>query len=439
MPSGPEPSPSFIDAVRAEWSEIGGLGRLALAGVVASLVVAVVLGFAITRAVRDHLLHSRSDLFAAVTGELATLNPDPAAHQVDLEFDEAVRLRLLGGETVRVKLWLPDGTIAYSDSPDLIGRTFELSASAESALLGEASYLISDLSDPAHAGERDLGRLIEFYIPYGAGDAPIAAFEIEQLTSSLDESMSLIARNVWLSIGSGIAVLGLFLAALIVARASDLNRRRRQAERLLASLLRAQEEERERIVGALHDEVGQPLYRLLYGIEGSRSKVGPGHPAATELQQLSSLVRDIDAILRREMRILHGGLEADAGLERALTGLVELTRSETDLDVVLDSDIPTEPDPVPRAAILRAVREGVTNARKHSGAGTVEVVARGTDSLLTVEVVDDGSGGRIVPGLGLSTTRERLEAIGGGLAVTSRRGEGTRYRVWIPLEGAGRR
>lgn len=427
-------------AIVADWRAIGGLGRFALLGVVGSLVVAVGLGFAITTAARDHLLESRAHLIESVVEELYPLYPAPHTGQpVTDAFDEGVRLRLLGGETVRVKLWLEDGTIAYSDSPDLAAQVFELAAPAQSALEGTASHRISDLSDPAHRGERDLGRLIEFYVPYGPEDGePVAAFEVEQLPASLDEAMASIRRNVWLSIGSGIGLLALFLGTLIVARSRDLDRRRRQAEQLVGALTTAQDEERRRIVGALHDDVGQPLYRLLYGIEGSRNKLQADHPAAQELHRLAGVVRDIDSTLRREMRLLHDDLLADAGLVPALESLASVTENETDLVVELSVQLETEPDAVPRAALYRAISEGLTNVRKHAGASRVGIAVSGSASVVTAEITDDGQGARIEPGLGLTTTRDRLEALGGGLEVGSRRGNGTRYRVWVPISGLAR-
>ena len=420
-------------AIRTDWTEIGGLGRVALFGVVGSLLVAVALGFSITQSAQQHLLESRATLLEGVVAELLPLGPNPAELALaGTPFDEAVRLRLLGGETVRVKVWLADGTIAYSDSPDLIGSSFELSASARTALEGEASHRISDLRDPAHEGERDLGRLIEFYIPYGSAGSPAAAFEVEQLTSSLDESMTRIGRNVALSIGSGIVLLALFLGTLIVARARDLNRRRRQAEGLVGALLTVQDEERRRTVGALHDDVGQPLYRLLYGLEGSRSKLDADHPVNHELDRLADVVRSVDATLRGELRLLHEGLEADAGLEPAIEELVESVGRETDLAIELTMEIHREPDSVQRAALYRATSEALTNVRKHAEARRVSVGVSGTERRVTVEVVDDGTGSRIDPGLGITTTRERLESIGGGLSISSQRGHGATYRAWVP-------
>jgi len=425
----------FARTLRREWREIGGLGRVALLGVGASLFVAVALGFSITSAAEGHLLAAQTDLLENVARQLAQLESplnSPDAEQLP-EFDEEVRLRMLGGETLTVKLWLPDGTIAYSDDAGLVGRRFDVSEAARAAFGGEASAVVVDTSDPAHEIHRELGEVIEFYIPFADSPGPASAvFEIEQRVDSLDAALARISRNVWLSIGTGLTALGIFLTTLLIARTRDLNRRRKLAENLFGDLLHAQDEERRRVVGALHDDVGQPLYRLYYGLDGSVAKLDEGHPVREELESMRSLVSGVDDTLRAELRLLHEGLMADAGLQAALVEFVEATERESDIEMTLDYSVSTEPSDVPRTALYRAVREGVTNARKHSGATRVDIRVHETSGSITAEVRDNGSGYVGQAGLGLTTTRERLEAIGGALSVKASRSGGALYRVRVP-------
>jgi signal transduction histidine kinase len=425
----------LFHTLRREWREIGGLGRVAALALGASLAVAVALGFSITRAAEGHLLDAQTDLLQNVSRDLAVMQtPLDTEDSAQLDaFDSEVRLRLLGGETLTVKLWLRDGTIVYSDDGSLVGRRFEVSDPALAAFGGEASAVVVPTSDPAHAIHRDLGEVIEFYIPFGmASGGPRAVFEIEQRVDSLNAALDRIRRNVWLSIATGLSALGIFLTTLLVARTRDLNRRRKQAEELFGDLLHAQDEERRRVVGALHDDVGQPLYRLYYGLDGSLGRLEKSHPVREELEGMRSLVSDVDETLRAELRLLHEGLMADAGLEPALADLAEVTERESGMEVTTDYGVQDEPSDVPRTALYRAVREGVTNARRHSGATRVEISVVENGGTITAEVRDNGSGYAGRPGLGLTTTRERLEAIGGGLRVTAPRGGGTLYRVSVP-------
>ena len=421
--------------VQVEWRELGRIGRIAIAGILVSVALAVGLGFSIPASARRHLLLAEMDVLTLTVRELVggdlliddAMNPDRLAR-----FDEEVRLRLLGGETVRVKVWGTDGMILYSDARDLIGQQFEVSEPARAALEGDASFNISDLSDPAHELDRDLGKLVEFYIPIeDSAGTVFGALEVEQRSEVLDTHIVHIQRNVWISIGLGLGVLSIFMVSLTVTGARRSNQRRRLAENLLGQVLRAQEEERKRIVGALHGDVGQTLYRLLYRLEGSQAKVNDPALISEELSLAADIVREIDGNLRSELRLLHRSEVEDVGLRLALTELIDTTRAETNLTVTLDIDLDRSPGPVPSSALFAAAEEGLINARKHAHATTLAVRLWSDTTRVTLEVIDDGIGVNGSEGIGLATTRERLDALGGGLLVRRRRGGGTVLRASV--------
>jgi signal transduction histidine kinase len=421
--------------LRRDWTEIGGLGRLAVIGLVLALITTIVLGFSITRAARGHLLEARASMVEAAVGGLPFFSvDDPPSAAEFAALDADVRVRILGGETVRIKVWAPDGTIAYSDLRELIGQRFGLSEPARIAFAGGTGTQISDLSDPAHEIDREYGELIEFYVPVLDDSGAVGAVvEVEQDVTALNAALGNIARNVWLSIGLGLAVVGVFMTAMAIARAREMNRRRRQAEELLRSSFRAQEEERRRIVGALHDDIGQPMYRVLYSLEGSRAKLADDDPVAEELGHLAGIVRGMDATLRNELQVLQVELAADAGLEAALGDLVDLTRRETELDVTLTVKVPREPSRDQSTEVYRAAREALTNVRKHARARRVTMVVEGDGDRIVLDIRDDGAGSAGAPGLGLSTTRQRFETLGGDVEVSPSPGGGTLFHAWLPL------
>ncbi len=428
---------SLLRTLVAEWREMGWVGKAALVGILASVAIAIGLGFSIPNSAQTHLLEAQTDIMRNTARDLVSeglLPSDGADAALMTEFDEQVRLRLLGGETVRVKVWNSDGLIVYSDAGELIGRRFELTEPAQAALKGEPSFFLSDLSDPAHALERDLGRLIEFYIPIEDSTGTVlGAFEVEQRVDALETTLGHIQRNVWISIGLGLGVLSVFMASLTLTGARLSNRRRRLAENLLGEALRAREEERKRIVGALHDDIGQTLYRLLYRLEGSQAKLDDPAVIGEELSGAAAMVREIDGNLRSELRLLHRSEVEDVGLEPALTELIEVTRAETDLDITLDVELDRLPGPVSASALFAAAEEGLINARKHARATAVSVRLWSDATRTTLEVVDDGVGVEASEGIGLATTRERLGALGGGLSVRRRRGGGTLLRAWVTI------
>lgn len=418
-----------------EWREIGWVGKAALVGIIASAMIAVALGAWIPSSARRHLLESQTDIMSSVASDFAAEGLFPGGDtDAHVAFDEEVRLRLLGGETVRVKVWSPDGVILYSDAETLVGQAFELTTSASEALAGIPSYNSSDLSDPAHAIDREHGALIEYFIPIKAPDGTVlGAFEVEQQADSLDQTLGHIRRGVRASIGVGLGALTVFMASLTLAGARVANRRRRHAEDLLGQVLGAREEERHQVVGMLHDDIGQALYRLHYRLEGTRSKVGDPDVVEEELANLAELVSEIDGTLRSELRLLHRNEVEDVGVLAAFAELVESNATETELDIDLDIDLDTETSSVVGGALFSAAEEGLINVRKHAGAKSVRVRLWSDPTRANLEIVDDGSGTTGGEGIGLATTRGRLDALGGGLSVKRRRSGGTSLRAWVPL------
>ena len=80
------------------------------------------------------------------------------------------------------------------------------------------------------------------------------------------------------------------------------------------------------------------------------------------------------------------------------------------------------------------VSEALTNAAKYADAPVVDVAVAADGGALRVEVRDDGRGGADpAEGSGLLGLRDRVEAIGGTMRLTSAPGGGTSLSVELPL------
>ena len=98
------------------------------------------------------------------------------------------------------------------------------------------------------------------------------------------------------------------------------------------------------------------------------------------------------------------------------------------------------PDPMPalpaaiEVAVYRIVLEAVTNVGRHAGAHTCRIHLS-IDSTLCLTIEDDGRGlsSSYVPGVGLSSMRERATELGGTCKIERRNPGGTRVRVQLPL------
>jgi signal transduction histidine kinase len=87
------------------------------------------------------------------------------------------------------------------------------------------------------------------------------------------------------------------------------------------------------------------------------------------------------------------------------------------------------------AAAYYVVSEALTNAAKHSQASLVQVDLETKDGIVQLSIRDDGVGGADPgQGSGLIGLRDRIEALGGKIEITSPAGKGTSLLVTIPVE-----
>lgn len=211
------------------------------------------------------------------------------------------------------------------------------------------------------------------------------------------------------------------------------------AEQVIA----AQESERRRLAGDIHDGISQRLVSLSYRLDAAARAVEIDDSAeATE--QLEK-ARDLVDLTLAEARSAIGGLRPpvldDLGLPGGLASLVS-TIPELDLDLELaDVRLPEHVE----VALYRIAQECLQNVVKHSRAMTAMVrfaVEPGVESWQArLEVADDGVGfdardagpGRAPTSYGMLSMTERAELVGGRLAVRSEPGGGTTVTVTVPL------
>jgi PAS domain S-box-containing protein len=210
---------------------------------------------------------------------------------------------------------------------------------------------------------------------------------------------------------------------------------RLRTEEVLSETRRA---ERRRIARDLHDIVLQDLSGALQSLRlmHLQSKgSGLGLDLEEELEALwraSSGLRSAIYDLRREKeRPFVKAVESLAEQNRQLT-------SERKIGLVVEEGFPEELPGEVSVELLRVLQEALTNARRHSGASNVEVRLRTEGEALVAGVIDDGRGfdrASVRAGVGLSAMRERVEGLGGEIAIRSRPGEGTSVTVRVPLGG----
>jgi signal transduction histidine kinase len=88
------------------------------------------------------------------------------------------------------------------------------------------------------------------------------------------------------------------------------------------------------------------------------------------------------------------------------------------------------------AAAYFFIAEALTNVAKHAQATYAELSVQPRDDRLIVDVRDDGDGGADSTGSGIRGRRDRIEALGGKMQITSPPGHGTHLQAAIPHSGS---
>ena len=213
------------------------------------------------------------------------------------------------------------------------------------------------------------------------------------------------------------------------------NRELARRERLLRTLIDAQESEKLLICHEFHDGLVQYAVGSKMLLEALRER---------DLSESSSTV--VDSVIkclakgiedgRRVIRGIRPAALDDLGLQAALEDLAdELRESGIAVEATVDPGI----DPLPPAlqtTVYRIVQESLNNARKHASSDRVRLTVGRHPERVTVSAEDFGCGfdpTTACEGFGLLGIRERARLAGGECTVDSAPGRGTRVRVWLPL------
>jgi signal transduction histidine kinase len=202
-------------------------------------------------------------------------------------------------------------------------------------------------------------------------------------------------------------------------------------------------QERERLSRELHDGVAQLVAQLLLRLDTIKELVEADRrqEAEAELERLRGVADEIYEDIGESITGLRTNV-AERGLICALRDYVDQFEERHHIPVSLRAeDAADRLPPLAAFQLFRLIQEALTNVRKHAAAqqATVTLASNGPDRLRVV-IADDGQG--FTPGsqrggearpLGLTSMRERVEALDGTLQVDSQPGSGTRVAATIPI------
>jgi signal transduction histidine kinase len=223
------------------------------------------------------------------------------------------------------------------------------------------------------------------------------------------------------------------LLAIAIANASS----RAELAASRARVVVAADQARRRFERNLHDGVQQRLVSLALRVRRIERRL-PGEQSELKAA-LSETVQELNEAtdeVREIAQGIHPAILTQGGLAPALRTLA--LRSSVPVEVVVERE-ERLPEPVEVAAYYVAA-EALTNAVKHAAASRARVTLERQDGLVRLSVSDNGVGGADpTTGSGLTGIRDRVEALGGSLAVRSPLGQGTVLDVALPLVAAADR
>jgi signal transduction histidine kinase len=393
-----------------------------------------VLAAQITDAWHHRVISLRADLWARVHGLITTLVRGTDAHTL---LPEAARLALemLAGDLTCI--WIYDET-----SKDLVLRT---------------TYAADELEKPA-LGERlrvEPGYLAQATVPGGQtmSDGSIPGCVLLPSSISSDEMAAL---SVPMRCGSRFIGLLTVLAdksrrfshdeqTLLQTFADQMATMLEMLRERAAGQAQALNAERLRLANDLHDGLAQDLAGLLLRTEQCRylaERVDPSLADQLEsictglqhgIQETRAMVFGLRAVALNNNDLVPALRELIAGFESAAGVPVTFSVAGQRLEQMSLSH---------KLALLRLVQEGLSNVRAHARASWVHVLLEGRGRRVRLQIEDNGRGfdptaapaARSVAHLGLTSMRERVEALSGQFVVDSQPGTGTRLCVVLPLE-----
>jgi two-component system sensor histidine kinase DegS len=217
-------------------------------------------------------------------------------------------------------------------------------------------------------------------------------------------------------------------------------------ENLGAKVIIAQEKERMRVAREIHDGPAQALANVIIRAEYCERLFDKNiEEARMELRKLKEQIRADLKDIRKIIYNLRPMTLDDLGLVPTVRRMIdELNERQDEVKISFNTVNLSERLPSTiEVAVFRIIQEALNNVFKHSGSKHTDVKIEKKDRLVTIEIKDDGMGfefnkddlGKDAEGYGLLGMIERVDLIGGEIDIVSAKGQGTKIKVELSLQG----
>jgi signal transduction histidine kinase len=245
-------------------------------------------------------------------------------------------------------------------------------------------------------------------------------------------------QTTWFQVLSAMAMIALVWGGHRV-RLRMAEKHQREISALNERLMKAQEQERIRIAGELHDGVMQEMLAVTMMLGSAKRRIPDDSEAKATIDRAQQKLVRAGTDLRQLSHDLHPPLLQDAGLPGALNAYCEQFSTTWGIPVSCDADDSAhELSRGAALALFRIVQEALGNAAKHAATTRIVVRLARSEGVVVLTVSDDGVGfdrGKLATGggLGLVMMRERASQLNGTFEFESAPGHGTTIRVTVPF------
>lgn len=208
------------------------------------------------------------------------------------------------------------------------------------------------------------------------------------------------------------------------------------------AIFEAQEEERLRLAGDLHDGLGQMLTGIMYFIENNLTDKCNGNNM--NQKNIEQLQIQIDTAIKETKSIAHNiipMLLKDFGLVIAVKKLVTQINSNNNFNIKINEfNFESRLESKIEKILYRVCQEALNNILKHSQAKNINIQLIKHAHSVVLLIDDDGVGFELekvdfksnFSGIGLISMKERVSALNGVFSIISEKNKGTEILIEIP-------
>ncbi|HWV22208.1 MAG TPA: histidine kinase [Devosia sp.] len=449
--------------MRRRWSRLPLANRFALYGSAVTVAAMLLCGVLITSAMTEITLQRRGTVVPAlVAGMLAPhiqhLGPGERMAESDrLALDAMMADDARLAEFPYLDLWGADGSILYSNSPQLEARRLDMPLKVQRAFEGEIGVDFTDVRSQDYAAHGFTTDFIEIYFPLRNRESGeiVAVAQVREVTASLEKDLWWLTLSSWTTA----ATIGLTVMVALFGIVLEGSRKIERQGRILSRRL-AQSHQR----AARHRELKAVAQRASLNVTeftdkhlrtiGTDLHDGPAQTigfAVLRLDQLRRLptksarekiVAEIETTLGgalAEIRAIALALVlpdiGDLDLAQVIERAVEQHTRRTGISIDVDTSIePVHVAPELSVCVYRFIQEGLNNAFHHGLPEGQTLTATMQGGVLKLSITNRNLTDYVAQadhrGIGLYGLRARVQSIGGHLAFVQKDGR-TRLEMWV--------